>query len=218
MIRKLWPGLLVNGVALIAGALLWRHLPERVVTHWGIDGSPNGWSSRGFAALFVPLLALVMSVVLALVPRIDPRYRNFPRHAGAYWLVCNAVLMLLALVQGLILATNLGWHVDMTRAIGWGFGILWLVLGNVLTRVRPNWIFGIRTPWTLSSERAWRETHRLGGYLFVSAGALVLAATLLAPGQLVAIMLIAIGCSALIPVVYSYFAWKRDPEAQQERV
>ena len=33
-----------------------------------------------------------------------------------------------------------------------------------------NWFIGIRTPWTLSSERVWKKTNWLAGKLFRIAG------------------------------------------------
>jgi uncharacterized membrane protein len=47
--------------ALLAGGALWLHLhwdqiPDRFPIHWGVDGQPNGWATRSFAGLYVPLL------------------------------------------------------------------------------------------------------------------------------------------------------------------
>ena len=49
-------------------------------------------------------------------------------------------------------------------------GLLLSVLGSLLGQVRPNWFFGIRTPWTLSSERSWTATHRLGRWVLLVMG------------------------------------------------
>ncbi|HEY2805675.1 MAG TPA: SdpI family protein, partial [Gemmatimonadales bacterium] len=83
-----------------------------------------------------------------------------------------------------------------------------------LTRVRPNWIFGVRTPWTLSSDRSWRESHRVAGYGFVVAGLAVLITSFAWPAATLVVTAVGVGGSALISVVWSYFAWKRDPNAQ----
>jgi uncharacterized membrane protein len=41
------------------------------------------------------------------------------------------------------------------------------VLGNYLGTIRPNYFFGVRTPWTLESDEVWRATHRNGGRVLV---------------------------------------------------
>jgi uncharacterized membrane protein len=79
-----------------------------------------------------------------------------------------------------------------------------------MTRMRPNWFMGIRTPWTLSSEQVWRKTHRVGGYAFVAAGVVMAAAGLLRSGTFTVIALVATGAAAIVPIVYSYFAWRAE--------
>jgi uncharacterized membrane protein len=214
MIRKLWPGILLNLAAALFGFAMRGRLPERVATHWNLHGEVNGWSSRTALLLMVPGLALVMAGVLSIAPRLDPKRRNFPLHAGAYWVVTNTILGVLALMQVGIIGYNLGWSVHLERLIGIGLGAMFIVMGNLLTRVRQNWIFGIRTPWTLSSERAWRETHRIGGYGFVVAGLLVLLTALVDAPAVYVVLIVSIAAVAVCSVIWSYFAWKRDPDAQ----
>lgn len=50
---------------------------------------------------------------------------------------------------------------------------LFLVIGNVMGKLRPNYTVGIRTPWTLANDRVWDQTHRFGGKTFVFAGGLL---------------------------------------------
>lgn len=214
MIRKLWPGILLNLGAAVFGFAMLNRLPERVASHWGAHGEVNGWSSRLALVLLVPIMSLVMAVVLAYAPQLDPKRRNFPMHAGAYWVVTNAILAFLAAMHVALIGFNLGWPMNINVVMGVGLGLLFMVLGNLLTRVRPNWIFGVRTPWTLSSDLSWRETHRVAGYGFVTAGVAVFVTAFTAPKAAVIVMLVGIGGTALVSVVWSYFAWKRDPNAQ----
>lgn len=214
MIRKLWPGVLANLGAAAFGFTMLNRLPRRVASHWDLHGEVNGYSSRLVVVLLVPMVALLMAVVLAYAPRLDPKRRNFPLHAGAYWVVTNTILVFLAAVHVVIIGFNLGWHINMNAVMGVGLGVLFVVLGNLLTRVRPNWIFGVRTPWTLSSDLAWRESHRVAGYGFVVAGFAVLVTALAWPAAMLVVTMVGVGGSALVSVVWSYIAWKRDPHAQ----
>jgi immunity protein, SdpI family len=212
--RKLWPGVLLVLVAAAFGGVMWHHLPLRVASHWNASGQVNGWTSRTALVILLPAVALVMAVVLRYVPQIDPKRRNFPLHAPAYWLVVNVLLGFLAVLHVAIIGYNLGWSLSINTVVGVAVGVLFVVTGNVLTRVRPNWIFGVRTPWTLSSDLSWRETHRLAGYLFVVAGLGVAVCGLVRPEALFAAIMVGIIGAALVSVIYSYFAWKRDPNAQ----
>jgi uncharacterized membrane protein len=72
---------------------------------------------------------------------------------------------------------------------------------------------GIRTPWTLSSERVWRKTHRIGGYAFTIAGLVFIATAFIPMGTKgTAVMLGIIFPTVLWPVVYSYLEWRREKE------
>ena len=213
---KLWPGVALLAAAALFGVVLRDRLPATMATHWGADGQVNGWSPRGLALLLLPGIGLLTAGVLAVAPKLDPRYRNFPAHAGEYWLVGNAVLGLLALIHAGMLAFALGWIAHLESVVGVGIGVLFMLMGNVLTRVRANWIFGVRTPWTLSSDRAWRQTHRLAGYGFVLAGFVTLVAALFVHRALFAVMVAAPLAASLVAVVWSYVAWSRDPAAHSK--
>jgi uncharacterized membrane protein len=90
-------------------------------------------------------------------------------------------------------------------------GGLFVAIGSVLGRVRSNFFFGIRTPWTLTSERSWEKTHRLGGWLFVAEGVLVAAGALLRPGELWVTLLVgSIVAMLVVLTVYSYVVWRYE--------
>jgi uncharacterized membrane protein len=85
-----------------------------------------------------------------------------------------------------------------------------MVIGNFLSRIEPNWFIGIRTPWTLSSDRVWRQTHRAGGWMLVVGGALIVLTVFVPQGAALPILIVTIGVVAVVPVVWSYLLWKRE--------
>jgi uncharacterized membrane protein len=214
VIKKLWPGIVLIIGAAIFGFTVSGQLPERVASHWGVNGEVNGWSSRGFLLVLVPAIGLLMSIILAYAPTLDPKRRNFPMHAAPYWIITNTVLAFLACAHVLVIGYNLGWKINFTTVVGVGIGLLFMLMGNLLTQVRPNWIMGIRTPWTLSSDRSWRETHRIGGYGFVFTGLATLITTLTWPTRVHYVAIGGMIVTVISSVVWSYLAWKRDPDAQ----
>ena len=78
----------------------------------------------------------------------------------------------------------------------------------MLPRARSNFFIGIRTPWTLSSDEVWQKTHRLAGGLFVVTGLLVMSLAVIRDRPAIYAVIIAAGFFALIPIPYSYFAWR----------
>lgn len=193
-----------------ASALLWTRLPARMPTHWGLDGRVDGWGGRLQGAL-LPLVALAAWGVAEVLPRVDPRRENFARMRGAFDLTLSAVMTFMIGLHGLLLAVALGHDVPIGRAVPAGVGLLLLVIGRTLPQAQPNWWFGIRTPWTLSSDRVWARTHAVGGRLMTAAGAVVLlAAVLLAPRQSAIVVFAAVVASSVGAVAYSYAAWRDE--------
>jgi uncharacterized membrane protein len=91
-----------------------------------------------------------------------------------------------------------------------GVGLLFVFLGNYLTRVEPNWFVGIRTPWTLSSDTVWRKTHRTGGLLMVLGGVVLAISAFLPRPAFLALFVVTIVVVGVIPMVQSYVLWKRE--------
>ncbi len=67
-------------------------------------------------------------------------------------------------------------------------------------------------PWTPSSKRSWGKTHRLGGWLFIADGLLLIAAGAARSELLSVLALAAIGSSLLALWVYLYLVWRGDDD------
>lgn len=208
--KRRWAGLVLIVAMLGLAAWAFPRLPEQVPSHWNVRGEVDGWSGR-WIVLLNPGIALLTWVLMPLLRRIDPRSQNYEQFEPTFNLVVNVIVAFLAVVHVLMIGAALGWPmpaVDLMMMIG--LGIMLLVLGNYLPRVRSNWWMGIRTPWTLSSERVWRSTHRLAGKTFVFGGLLTLAGTLLPVEWRVWAIVAAATLSALVPAVWSYVEWRRE--------
>jgi uncharacterized membrane protein len=199
---------------LIFGAVVYSRLPDQVPIHWDIHGQVDGTAGRLVAVLLMPAIAAGMWLLLLFLPRIDPRRAAYAVFAGTYQVIINALMLFLTLVQTSMLGAALGWPLNMPQLIGIGVGLLFMVLGNQMGRLKPNWFAGIRTPWTLSDPENWRRTHRFGGKVFFVAGLLIVASSLLLPpaSSFFVIMAGTLGAAAL-SVGYSYMLWRQHSGA-----
>ncbi len=164
--------LIVGGMA-VASALAWPHLPPGLPTHFGLDGRTDRFGSRAEAAMVTPVLAAAVALMFAALPRVMPARGRLERSAGPWAAVSVALLLFLALVHSLILAGGLGLQIDPARVVTVGLGLLLAVIGNLMGKIRYNYVFGVRTPWTLADERVWDRTHRAAGPWMMAWGALV---------------------------------------------
>jgi uncharacterized membrane protein len=208
--RSRWFGLVVAALAVAMSVWAYPRLPPTVATHWNLNGAPDGFSNRLWALALAPIVLIAMTVVFNVLPKVDPRRENYAKFLTAYWLIANAVILFLLVAHAMVIAAGLGFSVKIDRLMPLGIGLLFVFLGNYLTRVEPNWFIGIRTPWTLSSDTVWRRTHRTGGVLMV-VGGLILAISAFLPRPAFLVLFVAtIVIVAVIPIVQSYILWKRE--------
>lgn len=205
-----WIAPLLIVAAFAFSLIVYSRLPERVPVHWGVHGNVNRYGSRAEAAFVVPTVMLAVWLLLRFLPRIDPRRANYEKFADTYELLINSFIAVFAVIHVSNLGTALGWPIAMQRLVPVLVGLLFIILGNALPRARPNWWFGIRTPWTLSNDRVWMRTHRVAGYLFAGAGVVLLVAAFLPSAWTFALGVTAVGAAAFGSFVYSYFAWKQE--------
>jgi uncharacterized membrane protein len=121
--------------------------------------------------LGAPLLGVAVALFTGWIPRLDPRLRRDPeasvRSFEAIGVIRLAATALISMGSLLIVAAALGYHFNSTR-IGINLLLLFfLVMGNCIGTVRPNYFVGFRTPWTLESDGVWQATHRLVGRIWV---------------------------------------------------
>jgi uncharacterized membrane protein len=108
-----------------------------------------------------------------------------------------------------MLTWNLGYEFDFKTFIFPMIGVLIFYTGILMKHAKRNWFVGIRTPWTLSSDKVWDETHRIGGDLFKISGIITICGFLL-PGYALFLVLVPIIASAIFLVVYSYILYRKE--------
>ena len=184
---------------MILGLLLWNRLPKSVPTHWGIDGQPDGWSSKAVAVFLFPAIMLAFHWVCILVSTADPKRANYSQKT--FQLVLWICPMLSLLINSLSYAAALGKAIRVEILMPILMGILFVVIGNLLPKMKQSYTMGIKLPWTLNNEENWNKTHRLGGWVWVIGGIVMIATAFL--GQFWLLLgLVVLMC--LIPTVYSY--------------
>jgi uncharacterized membrane protein len=206
-------GLILAVALVIFTASVYGGLPQPPSTESILFGeaSPVGLT-RGPGVFLGPGLILGLWVVLWLFPRVDPWREPGEQSGVSYWIGGNLVLLVMSSLHLLMLGLALGWPVDATHLAMVVPAFFFLAVGSYLPTVPANWLLGVRTPWTLRSERVWRETHRLAGWTFGAGGLLLLGAVFLAAEQRPWAALTGLAVAGGIPAAYSYLVWRRLEE------
>ena len=199
----------------LAGHLyFYPSLPDTVPIHWGFGGQPDGWGGKS-SILFTASLPFAMLLLFAVLPRMDPKGKNFQRFQPVYriFLILLTVFMCgVSWLSELTVYNVLPSGGSLVNALVMGgLGLVFLVLGNYMPRIKQNYTFGCRTPWALNDEHNWNRTQRMGGIVFVVMGAVLLLvsvfATLLGETLTLALLLGALLGGCVWIYVYSYLVF-----------
>ena len=145
------------------GLLLWNQLPDSLATHWGINNEPNGYASKTFAVFGLPLIMLLGHAVSVIAMNIDPKVKNISEKV--YFVILWIIPLLSLFVCNVLYGYNLGYQLDMGFLCGLMIGVFYLILGNFIPKVKPNydWIsdfVGImRSGKLVSHASVWRKMH-----------------------------------------------------------
>jgi uncharacterized membrane protein len=204
--------ILVLGLAVLtlaAGLILSPRLPGTMASHWNFQGEVDGTMPRtealiGFPAMIASIYLLCLGL-MAILP-MRQNMSSFRPQLNQFFV---GLAVFLAYLAGVTMAWNLGFRFRIEQAVVPGVAALFYILGTIMARSKRNWLFGIRTPWTLSSDRVWENTHRFGGLVFrVIAVVMLLGLILGDSAWLMLVIPLAIGSVAV--VVYSYLIWRQE--------
>ena len=192
---------------------IYNTIPQRVPVHFGLDGTADRYGSKQeLMWMFIILSAITIGIYFLItnLPRIDPK-KTAGYSAATFKKLSLTLVVFLSALQLFIINATVSGSFSMSKFMLPLLGLLFAFLGNLMHSVKPNYFFGIRTPWALEDENTWRATHQLAGKLWLAGGIAITIATLLFPYKTGFIILICIvTVITMIPVIFSYQYYKKN--------
>ena len=185
-------------------------LPYEMASHWNTANQVDGYISRFWGAFLMPTVVAAMLLLFWIIPQIDPLKANIAKFREYFNAFITLVVAFMVYTHVLTMLWNLGYdQFNMSTAMLPALGLLFVFAGIMMRKAKRNFFIGIRTPWTLSSDRVWDETHRIGSMLFIASGILALLGALSAEYAVWFILIPVLG-STLFLFVYSYVLYRQD--------
>jgi len=204
--------IIILGIILFSfamGLYFYPQMPERVASHWNAQGQVDGYMSKFWGLFLIPFISVGILLFFILIPKIDPLKKNIEKFRKYFDGFIVLIIVFLFYIYLLTILWNIGIRFDMGQFLVPALGILFYYAGILVENAKRNWFIGIRTPWTLSSDRVWQKTHQLGGKLFKIAGIIALTG-LFFPGYALYLVLIPVLSVAVYTIVYSYFEYQKE--------
>jgi uncharacterized membrane protein len=191
-------------------AYFYPALPESVPIHWNAAGQVDGYGPRWHLWLLGPGAMTALLLLAIALPWLSPKQFEVQAAGSTYGYLMAVPIALMGGIELIVLCIGLGVQIEMGRVVPALIFLMLILIGNPMGKVKRNFFMGIRTPWTLASERVWYATHRLAGKLMVGSGVLGLFAVGLGAPYwlLLAVMLV----WAPVASAYSLLLYKRLPQ------
>ena len=208
MLKKYKKTLIITSIITISpmlvGLLLWNRLPDMIATHFGSDNTVDGWSSKPFAVFGLPLILLAIHLLCVFVTSADPKRKNISDKFFKWILWIVPIISVAACLA--CYAVSLGVNVDMGMTVNILVGIVFIIVGNYMHKVKQNYTVGIKLPWTLNSEENWNRTHRMASWFWMIAGIIFIVNAILQIEWFIIPVLVIL---LVVPIVYSYLLYRK---------
>ena len=189
------------------GVMIWSQLPNQISIHFNAAGQANNFQSKALAVFGLPFFLLLVHLFVIFVTARDPKNQTMNEKMGKviYWLTPIVSLSLSYLIYSKALGSTTNPSIFVSALLG----LIFVMMGNYMPKLKVNHTVGIRLPWTLQSEDNWHKTHRLAGKLWVLGGLILLieAGIQFAVPYVMGIVILTI---VLIPILYSYQLSRED--------
>lgn len=196
-------------VSSLIGMYFYPRMPGAIASHWNIRGEVDGYMSKFWGLFLMPLISLCLLLLFVLIPKIDPLKANIEKFRNYYDGFIVLMIVFLFYLYLLTIFWNVGLRFNMIQLLAPAFGILFYYCGILIENAKRNWFIGIRTPWTLSSDKVWEKTHKIGGRLFKITGVVALLGVLFHDYAMLFILMPVILITAYT-VLYSYFEYQKE--------
>lgn len=203
--RKLW---LVFFLSLIVGMLVLPILPENIPIHFGPTGEADSFGSR-WSIFLAPGINFILIFLTDELRKIDPKSENYKKFASYYY---NTIFIVSLLMFGIQLITILyvfDYGINIARVMPVILGLMFIFLGNIMPKFKHNYFVGIKTSWTLASEKVWYLTHRFAGKVWLVGGFLMVFTGFLPVQAIVWACIIIAIFLVILPVGASYYFFNK---------
>jgi len=197
---------LVSIGAMAALSLMaWGQIPAGtlVPTHWGLSGQADGFAPKEIALWMIPAITAFVGVIFDVTLSRKSKEANLEKSLAVAGVSMFGTVALMVVVQGLIVFSALGHVLPVAQVVSAGLGVMLAATGLLIAmgKTSRNTAVDVRTPWTLSSDKAWVVTSRFSGSVMLAMGVAALVGALLNSMVIITVSLVG---GVLVLLVGSY--------------
>ncbi|MGQ3481295.1 SdpI family protein [Paenibacillus sp. TY11] len=128
--------------------------------------------------LYIPLGVMIITfLIVTLYPRYSKNREQFSENnLIPYRKVCSSVFVAVDIIYFILMLIHSEKLVfNILNIVLLFSSVSHLTVGSTFTKLTPNRLIGLKFPWLLSNETAWKKTHRISAYIWIAFGLLGIA-------------------------------------------
>ena len=220
---------IISFVSLVGTAIVLQFMPDSVPMHYDMAGNIDRWGSK-YENLIFPIIILAMSLFWAMFIRYfekkagkvsdEKESAGARSNAKVVSIVGISMAAMFTIMQGFILYGSYTeavsgaerQSVDMGKVSCILMGVIFVVLGNFMTKTRINGVAGVRISWSMYNDNTWRKSNRFGAFAIMIAGVLTIITAVLMKSSFGATM-VSLGylcIASILTLVYAHKVYKTE--------
>ena len=189
------------------------YLPEEIPAHYGFDSQADRWGNK-YEALLFQIISLLMGYFLLRMAKLAAKQEEHGENNKKIIIVTGIlVLILFNVVNGYSLYTDFNkvenlssLPLDINQLIFGIVGVLMIVTGNIMPKLRMNSIMGLRTHWSMKNEATWKKSQHIGGISFIIGGIIIIGICIVMKGT--PCLLSVLGVWAMLIVIDVFLTYR----------
>lgn len=198
---------------LVVVLIVLPHLPEKIPAHYGFDNQVDRWGSK-YEALLFPVISILMGYFLLAMARLAAKKeehgennKNVTIIVGILVLILLNALNVYSLYTSFNKVENLSFvSLDIGQLVFGIIGMLMIVTGNLMPKLRMNSMIGLRTPWSMKNEATWKKSQHIGGISFIIGGIIIIGICIVMKGT--PCLLSVLGVWAMLIVIDVFLTYR----------
>lgn len=190
---------------IIIGILIWDKLPDSAPVHFNAKGEVDRFGSKMSTVCEIPVFMMIFQLITVFAMTVSDKNKISDRIFG---IVLYFFPMMSVIAVCICYAKALDYAINPISIILLFLGVIFLIIGNYLPKVKQNYVLGVRMRTTFESKRNWDATNRFAGWMMFIVGFVFIILGFLATiidGLIVSIIVTAlIPVMVIIMIVYSY--------------
>ena len=165
---------------IICGLMFYNELPECIAIHWGIDNNPNRYFSKPAFVFGMPIIMLALQIFCCIVSDLSDKNPEANKKAITVykWIIPILTVFLYIVTIAIALGNNL----DIRKIVMILLGILFIISGNYMPKVRSDYYMNSKIFWVKNrDEKLVNRAIKISAYGLIIYGILFILSILFKP-------------------------------------